>query len=261
PPKQPSKEVKEIPYTRTLQYQQDQRIARRRKAHGLSRCDSVADLSVPVAAQLVKEPPPSTSVLTPAPQQQKQRRANRTPTISISKIRAPPPSPVPSLATRRKPPPRAPQVILPSASSPHAVPIVLTHRTTSPLRPTGCSSAPGRPVFPRSKRDVNLLRIACMKRLEGGEGGNKGRQMRSMGVRGAVDMWRATRELESMMMSILKRGIEASDVVKSIAKKEEERKKAQVPGKGKALERQGSLVLSNSWVVVPGEDWEMVDCA
>jgi hypothetical protein len=132
-----------------------------------------------------------------------------------------------------------------------------------------------------------------MKRLEGGEGGNKGRQMRSMGVRGAVDMWRATRELESMvyaegdemdvdaegdtdeecedpfqaddndgdleMMSILKRGIEASDVVKS--KKEDERKKAQVPGKGKALERQGSLVLSNSWVVVPGEDWEMVDCA
>lgn len=127
-----------------------------------------------------------------------------------------------------------------------------------------------------------------MKRLEAGDKGDKGRQMRCMGVRGAVEVWKATRELESMVgdeMDVDAEGDTDDECDDTDVLCEDEdpfaadveiqsardcpvvdatisRKATQkIPGKGKALRREGSLMLSNSWVVVPGEDWEMVDCA
>lgn len=105
-----------------------------------------------------------------------------------------------------------------------------------------------------------------MKRMESTE---RGKTMRTMGVRGAVEVWRATVELEGMVgrdsegdeMDVDAEGDtdEECDPFEDV----EIRVESKGEGKeGKVKEDvRGTLVLSQSWVVVPGEDWEMVDCA
>jgi len=78
----------------------------------------------------------------------------------------------------------------------------------------------------------------------------EGQKILHMGPRLAVSIMTATRELER--------------IVAAQADKEKERDRDRdrdndvVMGDG--ISSQPPISLSNSWVVVPGEDWEMVDC-
>lgn len=102
-------------------------------------------------------------------------------------------------------------------------------RTSSPLgpRPQRFAQAP-RNVFPRSKQEPDLLRIAvkaCM-----------GEKL-YIDPRLAVSVLSATRELEQIVAS--QTLSDADEVMKDATESS----------------------MGNSWIFVPGEDWEIVDCA
>ncbi|KAF8969104.1 hypothetical protein BDZ97DRAFT_1796042, partial [Flammula alnicola] len=124
-----------------------------------------------------------------------------------------------------------------------AVTIVRTHRTSSPLSPTR-TVLPGRPVFPRSRQEPDLYRTAIKTRMSNSPEGQK---ILLMGARLALSIETATRELERIVADQQERDRD-NDVVMSDC----------------TLVSPSSLampVLTASWVVVKGEDWEMVDCA
>jgi len=103
-------------------------------------------------------------------------------------------------------------------------------RQSSPLAPTR-SSLPGRPVFPRSKPEPDLYRkalISCLKRTP------EGQQFLRMTKKFATSVMNATVELERIVTAKEKevQDVDMADV---------------------------QPVLTKSWVVIPGEDWEMVD--
>ncbi|KII89664.1 hypothetical protein PLICRDRAFT_39792 [Plicaturopsis crispa FD-325 SS-3] len=104
-------------------------------------------------------------------------------------------------------------------------------RATSPLTPNQ-KTLPPRPTFPRSKPAPDLYRVAITTRMRDSP---EGRKILHMGPRLALSILTATRELERIVAARQKREAEAEVSM-------------------------ADGVLSNSWVVVPGEDWEMVDC-
>ncbi|KAI0046334.1 hypothetical protein FA95DRAFT_1494211 [Auriscalpium vulgare] len=100
-------------------------------------------------------------------------------------------------------------------------------RSTSPLAPTPHSTTP-RPTFPRSKPDQNLYRAAiagCMRATP------HGKKILNMGARLAISILTATQELERIVAA-----------------------QRDVPS-------DGDKPLSSSWVVLPDDDWEMVDAS
>lgn len=124
----------------------------------------------------------------------------------------------------------------PAPSPPVAPPTIHTPpRKSSPLAPTR-STLPGRPVFPRSKAEPDLHRKAittCMKATP------EGQKILRMGPRLAVSIMTATKDLEQIVAAQGDREKESQDVIMADA----------------------PPILTKSWVVVPGEDWEMVDCS
>jgi hypothetical protein len=101
-------------------------------------------------------------------------------------------------------------------------------RVSSPLAPKR-TVLPPRASFPRSKPEPNLYKMAITARMQRSPTGQK---ILTMGPRLALAITSATKELEKMVGQQ-----QQHDVV-------------MVDG----------TTMSTSWVVVPGEDWEMVDC-
>jgi len=110
-------------------------------------------------------------------------------------------------------------------------------RQSSPLAPTQ-SPLPGRPVFPRSKPEPDLYRkalISCLKRTP------EGQQFLRMTKKLAASVMSATMDLERI-------------VTAHTQKEKDPEKQSQ-----DVVMKDAPLVLSKSWVVVSGDDWEMVD--
>ncbi|KAF7976622.1 hypothetical protein HWV62_2298 [Athelia sp. TMB] len=103
-------------------------------------------------------------------------------------------------------------------------------RASSPLSP--CRKLlPPRASFPRSRQEPDLYKVAITARMKCSPEGQK---ILSMGPRLAVSILTATRDLEQIVASCTDNDVQMADGT-----------------------------VSNSWVVVPGEetrDWEMVDC-
>ncbi|KAI0346552.1 hypothetical protein BDW22DRAFT_770064 [Trametopsis cervina] len=104
-------------------------------------------------------------------------------------------------------------------------------RTSSPLAPNR-SILPPRAHFPRSKTEPDLYRVAIIGRMRNSAEGQK---ILHMGPRLALSIYTATRELEEIVAS-------QRDYDGDIN-----------------MTGEGGQMLSASWVVVPQEDWEMVD--
>ncbi|KAI0951097.1 hypothetical protein AcW1_008229 [Taiwanofungus camphoratus] len=104
-------------------------------------------------------------------------------------------------------------------------------RTTSPLAPTQ-GMRPARASFPRSKPEPDLYRVAITTRMRMSP---EGRQILNIGPRLAMSILTATRELEKIVAA-------ERDSDRGVAMNDE-------------------TPLSTSWVVVPPEDWEMIDCS
>ncbi|PPQ63583.1 hypothetical protein CVT24_004880 [Panaeolus cyanescens] len=178
----------------------------------------------------------------------------RTPTTQSSLSSATVPVPVPLSALRTRParstnpfatttplqkPSKAPQVILPSPSCP--VTTRVTHRTSSPLSPTPKPTTP-RPVFPRSKAEPDLYKTALKGSLKQSPDGQR---VLHMGARLAMSIFVATRELERLVA--MDRDAEGDVVMADVSES--------------CSEKEVSPVLTSSWVMVRGDDWEMVECA
>ncbi|KAI0059259.1 hypothetical protein BV25DRAFT_1993768 [Artomyces pyxidatus] len=101
-----------------------------------------------------------------------------------------------------------------------------SRRTTSPLAPVQMFTTP-RPSFPRSKPEPNLYRAAITGHMRSTPQGQK---ILNMGARLAVSILTATRELERLVRD--------ADLDAMIV---------------------DTKPLSTSWVVVPCDDWEMVE--
>jgi hypothetical protein len=107
-----------------------------------------------------------------------------------------------------------------------------TERASSPLAPTR-TPLPARTAFPKSKPQPDLYRTAittCMRMSP------EGQKILTMGPRLALSIYTATKELEQLVA-------------------------AQRDSDGDVSMSGGEHMLSTSWVVVPQEDWEMVDCS
>ncbi|KAI0690644.1 hypothetical protein BC835DRAFT_1407484 [Cytidiella melzeri] len=126
------------------------------------------------------------------------------------------------------PPPTLPPPPPPKPSSPPPMPGL---RTSSPLAPTR-SVLPPRTHFPRSKAEPDLYRVAIIGRMRMSAEGQK---ILHMGPRLAMSIYTATRDLEQIVAN-------QSDYDGDVN-----------------MTGDGGQVLSTSWVVVPQEDWEMVD--
>jgi len=119
---------------------------------------------------------------------------------------------------------------VPAPPKPSPVPMV-GFRTSSPLAPTR-SILPPRPKLPRSKHEPDLYRVAIYGRMRSS---TEGQKILHMGPRLALSIYTATRDLEQIVAS-------------------------QRDSDGDVnMSGEGGAVLSTSWVVVPPEDWEMVD--
>lgn len=256
PTPQPQKsEVPAVPYRRSLQYQQDQRNLRRQLAaehvtsdtptaipartlplpqsRSLSRQQAMSTIPPQLPCQHAAPTPVSyTPPPVPKARTSRSRSASRSPKSHSS----------PS-SRRNAAPLRAPaQVILPSATSTHAVAIVTTYRTSSPLSPVR-TVLPGRPIFPRSKVEPDLYKKALISRLKQSE---EGKRMVSMGPRLAISIWSATKELAKIVEDQERRDMDLDIIM----------------GDDDSNTTTNPAPLTNSWVVVqPNEDWEMVDCA
>ncbi|EMD34108.1 hypothetical protein CERSUDRAFT_86861 [Gelatoporia subvermispora B] len=136
---------------------------------------------------------------------------------------------------RRRAPAPQPVAVTPAAPPPSVTTsFTLTtppSRASSPLAPQRCPR-PARACFPRSKPEPDLYRVAITTRMRKSPEGQK---ILHMGPRLALSILTATKDLERMVA----------------AQREREGDVAMTGAEG---------TLSNSWVVVPGEDWEMVDC-
>ncbi|KAF9066513.1 hypothetical protein BDP27DRAFT_1330400, partial [Rhodocollybia butyracea] len=123
-----------------------------------------------------------------------------------------------------------------------------TYRSSSPLSPKRIT-LPGRPVFPRSKQEPDLYKMAIIARMRCTP---EGQRILHMGPKLAFSIMSATKELERLVAA----QPEENDVVMS--------------------DSAAAAALSASWVVVPQDrerhaapqgfagmptqDWEMVDC-
>ena len=103
-------------------------------------------------------------------------------------------------------------------------------RASSPLAPAR-AVLPPRTSFPRSKPEPDLYRVAIITRMRMSPEGQK---ILHMGPRLAFSIYNATRELERIVAS--QRDVE-----------------------GDVCMADSEPLLSTSWVVLPKDDWEMVD--
>ncbi|KAF8797435.1 hypothetical protein BYT27DRAFT_7204610 [Phlegmacium glaucopus] len=142
--------------------------------------------------------------------------------------------------------PKAPsQVILPSVASP--ITITRTHRTSSPLSPSR-TVLPGRPVFPRSKPEPDLYRVAIKTNMRSSP---VGQRILHMGPRLALSIIDATKELERIVADQERERDRDNNVVMSDSTF------------NLSASSLVSPVLTKSWVFVKNEvhDWQMLDCA
>ncbi|TFK35572.1 hypothetical protein BDQ12DRAFT_313250 [Crucibulum laeve] len=146
-----------------------------------------------------------------------------------------------------------------------------TARTNSPLSPHR-AALPGRPIYPRSKHEPNLYRKAittCIKRKPGGEQILKVGVRKALGpaagvgaglsgsvsvsVAGISGVRSATIELEKLVAATKRRedrDVLMADATSTLGRNVSSTPRASTPA---------PPVMSKSWVVVQGEDWEMVD--
>ena len=217
-----------LPYYRTLQYYKDQRLRRkvvnRATAEPLTiRTRPIDDSSQCGGRQSPQQQPPTLSSFTSKPHK-----------ITFN--------------TKRVSTPKAPlQVILPSVESP--ITVTRTHRTSSPLSPLR-TVLPGRPVFPRSKQEPDLYRVAIKTHMRSSPEGQK---ILHMGPRLALSIITATKDLERIVADQERErdrdrdnDIIMSDSTFNIS-----------------TSTLASPVLTKSWVFVKNEvhDWEMLDCS
>ncbi|TFK27819.1 hypothetical protein FA15DRAFT_134277 [Coprinopsis marcescibilis] len=243
-----------VPYNRSLQYQKDQRVARRKLAASRTAGDGFTTINSntrPASTESKSQTMPSRRG---AAQQEKGAKPSTPPSHSNRSSRSRPPivlSTAPPSVKRSTPPTK---VILPSANSPHAVAIYATPRISSPLSPTR-TELPARPVFPRSKQEPDLYKRALIGRMKTSD---EGRKVLCMGPRLAISIWMATRDLERMVEDSDRREREL-DIIMGDSTPEAHRAPPTV-----SLPTAPSL--SNSWVLVKEDeqterDWEMLDCA
>ena len=218
-----------LPYQRTLQYYKEQRI--RRKA---------------LVNRATAEPLTIRTRPLDLPSQDGKHQSPQQPRPSTTQpLSTPKPSKVTFNTAKRVPPPKAPsQVILPSVASP--ITITRTQRTSSPLSPSR-TILPGRPVFPRSKQEPDLYRVAIKTHMLSRPEGQK---ILHMGPRLALSIMTATKDLERIVADQERERDRDNDVVMS---------DSTFNLSGSTL---ASPVLTKSWVFVKneGHDWEMLDC-
>jgi hypothetical protein len=172
-------------------------------------------------AQLNRSVEPITIRIIPEPRSQP-------PTVRLTPPQPPKPSPTPTASP-------------PTVGKPIVKPPILSAplpRKSSPLAPSR-SVLPCRPAFPRSKPEPDLYRKAltsCLKRSP------EGQQFLRMTKKLASSVMNATMELERIVAAQTQREKDVQDVLM-------EDTPPPPPG------------LTQSWVVVAGEDWEMVDGA
>ena len=215
-----------LPYYRTLQYYKDQRLRRRvvnrATAEPLTiRTRPIDDSSQYGSRQSPQQQPPTQCLSTPKPQKV---------TFNTNKrVSAP------------KPPS---QVILPSVASP--ITVARTHRTSSPLSPLR-TVLPGRPVFPRSKQEPDLYRVAIKTHMRSSPEGQK---ILHMGPRLALSIITATKDLERIVADQERERDKDNDIIMSDSTF------------SLSASTLASPVLTKSWVFVKneGHDWEMLDC-
>jgi hypothetical protein len=218
-----------LPYYRTLQYYKDQRL--RRKAVNRATAEPLTIRTRPIddssqygsrqSPQQQCHPSPPQSSLTPKPHK-----------VTIN-------------ASKRVPPKAPSQVILPSVASP--ITITRTHRTSSPLSPLR-TVLPGRPVFPRSKQEPDLYRVAIKTHMRSSPEGQK---ILHMGPRLALSIITATKDLERIVADQERDRDRDNDIVMSDSTF------------NLSTSTLASPILTKSWVFVKNEshDWEMLDCS
>lgn len=137
--------------------------------------------------------------------------------------------------TPAKTPPSLVQPTPPPASIP-----LPSFRHSSPLTSKSSMMSP-RACFPRSKPEPDLYRVAITTRMRLSP---EGRKILYMGPRLALSMYTANRELEQSLQ------MATNDLERIVASQRE---------------ADGDIVMTEDvgqpWVVVPPEDWEMVDRA
>lgn len=214
-----------LPYYRTLQYYKDQRL--RRKAVNRATAEALTIRTRPIDDGSCQ-----------SPQQQCPTQLSFTPK----------PHKVAFNTTKRVSTPKAPpQVILPSVASP--ITVTRTHRTSSPLSPLR-TVLPGRPVFPRSKQEPDLYRVAIKTHMRSSPEGQK---ILHMGPRLALSIITATKDLERI-------------VADQERERDRDRDNDVVMSDSTfnlSTSTLASPVLTKSWVFVKNEahDWEMLDCS
>lgn len=212
-----------LPYYRTLQYYKDQRL--RRKVVNRATAEPLTIRTRPIddsSRQSPQQQPPTQSSLNSKPHK-----------ITFN--------------TKRVSTPKAPpsQVILPSVASP--ITVTRTHRTSSPLSPLR-TVLPGRPVFPRSKQEPDLYRVAIKTHMRSSPEGQK---ILHMGPRLALSIITATKDLERIVADQERDRDRDNDIIMSDSTF------------NLSTSTLASPVLTKSWVFVKNEvhDWEMLDCS
>ena len=110
-------------------------------------------------------------------------------------------------------------------------------RASSPLVPKQRRTLhPPRACFPRSKPEPNLYKMAITTNMRRSPNGQK---ILLLGPRLAVNLLTATMELERF---VAQQKEHAAEEDRDISMED------------------GTSVLTKSWVIVPQEDWEMLDC-
>ncbi|KAF8813389.1 hypothetical protein BYT27DRAFT_7206776 [Phlegmacium glaucopus] len=225
----PANNTATLPYYRTLQYYKEQRLRRK----GLVNRATAEPITI--RTRPIDLVPQDGNQQLP---QQQQRQPSTAQPPSTHKVTF--------NTIKRVAPPKAPsQVILPSVASP--ITITRTHRTSSPLSPAR-TVLPGRPVFPRSKPEPDLYRVAIKTHMRSSPVGQK---ILHMGPRLALSIIDATKELERIVADQERERDRDNDVVMSDSTF------------NLSTSSLASPVLTKSWVFVKNEvhDWEMLDCA
>jgi len=213
-----------LPYYRTLQHYKDQRL--RRKAVNRATAEPLT-----IRTRPIDDSPQNGN--RQSPQQQPQTISCKPHKVTLS-------------TTKRVSTPKAPsQVILPSVASP--ITITRTHRTSSPLSPLR-TVLPGRPVFPRSKQEPDLYRVAIKSHMRSSPEGQK---ILHMGPRLALSIITATKDLERIVADQERERDKDNDIIMSDSTF------------NLSTSTLASPVLTKSWVFVKNEahDWEMLDCS
>lgn len=232
---QPS--VSTVPYQQSLQYYKDQRQRRKAATRAnlnlepitiRTRLERTHSQPQPHPCQSQQPQPPS--YISTSPPSSRSRSLTRTATlldVTTSAVDA-------SASSASEPT---------SSPTPFRVPPSL--RASSPLSPKR-HLLPGRPVFPRSKQEPDLYRLAiktCMRYSP------EGQKILRMGPRLALSILTATQDLER------------------IVAEQESREDVPMEDRPAAAETttdngtsSGPPTLSNSWVDLRYDDWEMVDC-